>query len=145
MDPILHEALAEEATRQGVIDTDILNAYPEQLKGVKLGADGKPDFGTVYAAVKEIKQNHPALFKEQDFSKMDDACYQAAETAFREKLSRRSQPAARSNEFRALDAALLSPEEGHALRRYLGGTRNSYDRSVLQAALKRQNGPRDAA
>jgi hypothetical protein len=140
MDPILHEALAEEATRQGVIDTDILTAYPEQLKGVKLGADGKPDFGTVYAAVKEIKHNHPALFREQDFEKMDAAQYDDAETTFREKLRRQSRPAERNNNFSQLDAALLSSEESDALRRFLGGNRSSYDRSVLNTALRRQNG-----
>jgi hypothetical protein len=145
MDPILHEALAEEAQRVGCIDLDILAAFPEEIKGAKLDASGKPDVASIVGAIRKIKTRSPALFKEQDFSKMDDASYQAAESAFRDKLARRSQPAPRSNEFKALDAALLTPEEGHALRRYLGGGRSGYDLSVLSAALKRQQGPRDAA
>jgi hypothetical protein len=49
-----------------------------------------------------------------------------------------------SNDFKQLDAALLSDEEAGALRRHLGGSRNSFDRSLLNAALARQN-PKDAA
>jgi hypothetical protein len=146
MEPILHEALLQEAERVGIVDPDILAAYPEELKGAKLDASGAPDVGTIVAAIRKIKARVPALFKEQDFQKMDDATYQAAETAFREKLSRHARPAARNNDFRALDAALLTPEESNALRRFLGGARSSYDRSVLSAALVRQTGPRgDAA
>jgi hypothetical protein len=110
-----------------------------------LGADGKPDIGTVVNAIRAIKQKSPALFKTQDFEQMDPAQYQDAESKFREKLQRHARPAVRNNDFKALDAALLSETEGHALRRYLGGTRNSYDLSILNAALTRQNGPKDAA
>ena len=86
MEPILHEALLEEAQRQGVIDPDILTCYPEQVSGVKLGADGKPDVGTVVAAIRKIKTKSPALFKTQDYEKMDPAEYQDAESKFREKM-----------------------------------------------------------
>lgn len=144
MEPIIFDALLEEATRQGVIDPDILTCYPEQVKGVKLGADGKPDIGTVVNAIRAIKQKSPALFKTQDFEQMDPAQYQDAESKFREKLQRHARPAARNNDFRDLDAALLSETEAHALRRHLSGTRSSYDKSILEQALRRQNGP-DAA
>src|ERR1700734_2767950 len=130
MEPILHEALLEEAQRQGVIDPDILTCYPEQVSGVKLGADGKPDVGTVVAAIRKIKTKSPALFKTQDYEKMDPAEYQDAESNFREKLRRHARPAERNNDFRELDAALLSETEGHALRRHLSGTRSSYDKSI---------------
>ena len=70
--------------------------------------------------------------------------FQDAEQKFREKLQRHARPAARNSEFRTLDSALLSAEEAGALRRFLGGARNSFDRSILNAALARQNGP-DAA
>jgi hypothetical protein len=141
---LLHEALLQEAERVGCIDGDVLRAYPDELKGAKLGADGKPDVGTIVAAIRKIKARVPALFKEQDFAKMDDATFSEAEEKFREKLQRHARPPARNNDFRALDAALLSAEEAGALRRFLGGARNSFDRSILNAALARQNGP-DAA
>jgi hypothetical protein len=144
MENLLHDALLEEAQRVGVVDPDILAAYPDEIAGARLDATGKPDIGTVVNAIRKLKARVPALFRTQDFEKMDAAQYEDAESKFRETLRRHSQPAARSNEFKQLDAALLTPEEGHALRRHLGGARNSYDRSVLQAALKRQNGP-DAA
>jgi hypothetical protein len=145
MEPILHEALLEEAERVGVIDSDILAAYPEELKGAMLGADGKPDIASIVGAIRKIKSRVPALFKTQDFEQMDSADYQKAENAFRERLRRQSRPAERNNNFSKLDAALLSIEESNALRRFLGGNRSSYDRSLLGAALLRQQGPRDAA
>jgi hypothetical protein len=141
MEPILHEALLEEAQRVGVVDPDILGAYPGELKGARLDADGKPDVASIVAAIRKIKARVPALFKEQDFAKMDDATFSEAEEKFREKLQRHARPPARNNDFRALDAALLSAEEAGALRRFLGGARNSFDRSILNAALARQNGP----
>jgi hypothetical protein len=141
---LLHEALAQEAERLGVIDLDILQAYPEELKGAKLGADGKPDVASIVGAIRKIKSRVPALFKEQDFSKMDSAQYAEAEKKFREKLSRHARPEARS-EYKSLDAALLTDEEAGALRRHLSGTRNSFDKSLLEQALRRQQGPRDAA
>jgi hypothetical protein len=91
-----------------------------------------------------VGHSSPALFKTQDFEKMDDASFLTAEDAFRTNLRRRAQAPSRNNEFQQLDSALLSQEEGHALRRYLGGTRNSYDRSILEAARARL-GPKDAA
>ena len=146
MEPILHEALLEEAQRVGVIHPDILAAYPDEIAGAKLDATGKPDVGTVVAAIRKIKARVPALFKEQDFSKMDDATYSEAEKRFREKLSRNARPAERNSDYRDLDAALLSDEESGALRRHLGGARNSFDKSLLEQALRRQQGPRgDAA
>jgi hypothetical protein len=141
---LLHEALLQEAERCGVIDPDILQAYPDEIAGAKLDASGKPDVASIVGAIRKIKSRVPALFKEQDFSRMDDATYAEAEKKFREKLSRHAQAPSRNNEFRSLDAVSLSETEQHALRRYLGGTRNSYDASILNAALKRQNGP-DAA
>lgn len=145
MEPILHEALLEEAQRVGVVDPDILAAFPEEIATAKLDASGAPDVGSVVAAIRKIKTRSPALFKEQDYSKMSSAEMEVAESKFRDSLRRRSKPEARTSEaFKKLDAALLSPEEDHALRRYLSGTRSSYDLSVLSAALKRQNGP-DAA
>ena len=143
---LLQSALLEEAERVGVIDPDVLRAFPEELKTATLGADGKPDVASIVLAVRKIRTKSPALFKEPDYAKMDDAQFQDAEQKFREKLQRHARPAARNNEFRTLDSALLSETEGHALRRYLGGTRNSYDLSILSAALTRQTGPRgDAA
>jgi hypothetical protein len=144
MEPILHEALLEEAQRVGVVDPDILAAFPEEIATAKLDASGAPDVGSVVGAIRKIKSRVPSLFKTQDFQEMDEASYQTAEDAFRDKLRRRSQPAARSNDFKQLDAALLSDEEAGALRRHLGGSRNSFDRSLLNAALARQN-PKDAA
>ena len=136
--------MLEEATRQGVVDPDILTCYPEQVKNVKLGADGKPDVGTIVNAIKAIKQKAPALFKETQWDRMDEATYSEAEKRFREKLSRHARPEARS-EYKSLDAALLTDEESGALRRHLSGTRNSFDKSLLEQALRRQQGPRDAA
>jgi hypothetical protein len=142
---LLHEALLQEAERVGCIDLDVLAAYPEEIAGAKIDASGAPDVGTIVAAIRKIKARVPALFKEQDFAKMDDATFSEAEEKFREKLQRHARPAARNNDFRALDAALLSETEAHALRRHLSGTRSSYDRSILEQALRRQQGPRDAA
>ncbi|MGA9018169.1 MAG: hypothetical protein WB438_04445 [Candidatus Cybelea sp.] len=141
---LLQSALLEEAERVGVIDPDVLRAFPEELKTATLGADGKPDVASIVLAVRKIRTKSPALFKEPDYAKMDDAQFQDAEQKFREKLQRHARPAARNNEFRALDSVGLTETEQHALRRYLSGTRNSYDASILTAALKRQNGP-DAA
>ncbi|MGA8797477.1 MAG: hypothetical protein WB526_10505, partial [Candidatus Cybelea sp.] len=66
------------ATRQGVVDPDILTCYPEQVKNVKLGADGKPDVGTIVNAIRAIKQKAPALFKETQWDRMDEATYSEA-------------------------------------------------------------------
>ena len=74
----------------------ILAAYPDEIAGAKFDATGKPDVGTVVAAIRKIKARVPALFKEQDFSKMDDATYSEAEKRFREKLSRNARPAERN-------------------------------------------------
>ena len=141
---LLQSALLEEAGRVGVIDPDILGAYPEELKGAKLGADGLPDVASIVLAVRKIKNRVPALFRTQDFQEMDSAQYAEAEKKFREKLSRHARPEARS-EYKNLDAALLTDEESGALRRHLSGTRNSFDKSLLEQALRRQQGPRDAA
>jgi hypothetical protein len=143
---LLHEALLQEAERVGCIDNDVLAAFPEELKTAKLDASGKPDIASIVGAIRKIKTKSPALFKETQWDRMDETTYSEAEKRFRERLSRRSAPPSRSNDFKSLDAALLSETEGHALRRYLGGTRNSYDLSILSAALTRQQGPRgDAA
>lgn len=145
MENLLHEALAVEAERVGIIDLDVLRAFPEEIKTAILGADGKPDVASIVGAIRKIKTRSPALFKEQDFQKMDDATYKTAESAFLDKMRRRSNPSgARNSDYRSLDAALLTDEESQALRRFLSGTRSSYDRSILDAARARQN-PKDAA
>lgn len=140
---LLQSALLEEAERVGIVDPDILAAYPEELKTAKLGADGKPDVGSVVGAIRKIKSRVPALFRTQDFQEMDSAQYAEAEKKFREKLSRHARPEARS-EYKNLDAALLTDEESGALRRHLSGTRSTYDKSILDAARARL-GPKDAA
>jgi hypothetical protein len=63
MEPILHEALLEEAQRVGVVDPDILAAYSDEIAGAKLDASGKPDVGTVVAAIRKIRTRSPALFR----------------------------------------------------------------------------------
>jgi hypothetical protein len=143
MEPILHEALLQEAERVGCIDLDVLAAYPEEIAGAKLGADGKPDVASIVGAIRKIKTRVPALFKTQNFEEMDSAQYAEAEKKFREKLSRHARPEARS-EYKNLDAALLTDEESGALRRHLSGTRSTYDKSILDAA-KARLGPKDAA
>ena len=80
----------------GVIDPDILRAFPEELKTATLGADGKPDVASIVLAVRKIRTKSPALFKEPDYAKMDDAQFQDAEQKFREKLQRHARPAART-------------------------------------------------
>jgi hypothetical protein len=138
--PEIETALRKAATEARIVDLDLvtLPVFEEILSRVASEKDAT-------RAVAEMAKARPNLFLHDDYAKMSSEEFDTAEARFREKLSRRSQPAVRSNEYKALDAALLTPEEGHALRRYLGGTRNSYDRSVLQQALRRQNGPRDAA
>jgi hypothetical protein len=143
-DPKLLDALAEEATRVGCIDLDVLAAYPDEIAGAKIDASGKPDVASIVGAIRKIKTRVPALFKTQNFEEMDSAQYAEAEKKFREKLSRHARPEARS-EYKNLDAALLTDEESGALRRHLSGTRNSFDKSLLEQALRRQQGPRDAA
>jgi hypothetical protein len=88
----------------------------------------------------------PRLFKQDEWSTLSPDAFLEAEKRLKERLARRTQPAARNNDFAKLDAALLSSEESNALRRFLGGTRNSFDASLLRAALARQQGTRgDAA
>lgn len=140
---LLHEALLQKAERVGCIDNDVLAAFPEELKTAKLDASGAPDVASIVAAIRKIKTRSPALFKTQNFEEMDSAQYAEAEKKFREKLSRHARPEARS-EYKSLDAALLTDEEAGALRRHLGGARNSYDRSLLEAARARL-GPKGAA
>ena len=72
-DPKLHEALAAEAERLGCIDLDILQAFPEEIAGAKLDASGAPDVASIVGAIRKIKTRSPALFKTQDFEKMDAA------------------------------------------------------------------------
>lgn len=141
MTPELTAALKQAATEAHCIDPDVVLALPifaDIVSKVESETDAP-------GAIDAMRAARPKLFKQDEWSTLSPDAFAEAEKRLRGRLSRRSQPPARSNEFRSLDAALLSAEEGNALRRFLGGTRNSYDRSVLQAALIRQQGPRDAA
>jgi hypothetical protein len=141
MTPEIEKALREAATAARCIDADLVVTpiFADIIAKVQSETDAP-------GAIAEMQKAKPKLFKQDDWTELsrDEAGYAEAEKRFRERLSRRSAPPSRSNDFKRLDAALLSETEGHALRRYLGGTRNSYDLSILNAALTRQTGPRDA-
>ena len=142
MTPEIEQALRTAATEARIVDPDLVTLPVfEEIVG-RMASDSD-----AVRAVAEMAAARPKLFLHDDYAKMSSEEFDSAEARLKERLSRQSRPVARSNEFRALDAALLTPEEGHALRRYLGGqTRSSYDRSILNAALSRQQGPRgDAA
>ena len=121
---LLQSALLQEAERVGIVDPDILAAYPEELKTAKLGADGKPDVGSSRRLFGKSKAEFRRYSSTQDSQEMDSAQYAEAEKKFREKLSRHARPEARS-EYKSLDAALLTDEESGALRRHLSGTRST--------------------
>jgi hypothetical protein len=138
--PEIEQALREAASAARIVDPDLVSlpVFEEILSRVASEKDAT-------RAVAEMQQARPKLFLRDDYAKMSSEEFDTAEARFRERLSRKSRPEARTSEaFKSLDAAHLSPEEDHALRRFLGGARNSYDLSILSAALKRQNGP-DAA
>jgi hypothetical protein len=139
--PEIEQALRTAATEARIVDPDLvtLPVFEEIVGRMASESDA-------VRAVAEMQQARPKLFLHDDYAKMDSTQFETAEDAFREKLRKRSKPASRQNEFKQLDSALLGETEHHALRRYLGGTRNSYDLSILNAALTRQTGPRgDAA
>ena len=71
----------------GCIDLDILQAFPEEIAGAKLDASGAPDVASIVGAIRKIKTRSPALFKTQDFEKMDAASYKSAEDAFRGEIA----------------------------------------------------------
>lgn len=140
MTPEIETALREAATAARIVDADLvtLAVFAEIVGRMASESDAT-------RAVAEMRQARPKLFLHDDYALMSPEEFDTAETRFREKLARRSRPdTARNDAFKKLDAALLSPGESHALRRFLGGTRNGYDLSVLRQALRRQNGP-DAA
>ena len=142
MTPELTAALKQAAQEARCIDPDVVLALPifaDIIAKVESETDAP-------GAIEQMRQAKPRLFKQDEWSTLSPEAFAEAEKRLKERLARRTQPAARNNDFRDLDSALLSESEGHALRRYLGGTRNSYDLSILNAALTRQTGPRgDAA
>jgi hypothetical protein len=139
MTPEIEKALREAATAARCIDADLVVTpiFADIIAKVQSETDAP-------GAIAEMQKAKPRLFKQDEWGTLSPDDFQAAEKRLKERLSRRTQPAARNSDYRDLDAALLSAEEAGALRRFLGGHRSTYDRSVLSAALKRQNGP-DAA
>jgi hypothetical protein len=139
MTPEIETALKKAAVEARCIDADLVLTpiFADIVATVKAESDAP-------GAIEAMRQAKPRLFKQDEWGTLSPDDFQAAEKRLKERLSRRTQPAARNSDYRELDAALLSAEEAGALRRFLGGHRSTYDRSVLSAALKRQNGP-DAA
>jgi hypothetical protein len=142
MTPELTAALKQAAQEARCIDPDVVLALPifaEIIAKVESETDAP-------GAIDAMRQARPKLFKQDEWSSLSPDQFAEAEKRLKERLARRTQPAARNNDFAKLDAALLSSEESNALRRFLGGTRNSFDASLLRAALARQQGTRgDAA
>jgi hypothetical protein len=141
MTPEIEQALRSAATEARIVDPDLVSlpVFEEIVGRMASEKDAT-------RAVAEMQQARPKLFLHDDYAEISSEEFDTAEARFREKLARRSQPAARNNDFKNLDSALLTDEEAGALRRHLGGSRNSFDRSLLQRALDRQTGPRgDAA
>jgi hypothetical protein len=139
MTPEIEIALKKAAVEARCIDADLVVTpiFADIIAKVESEADAP-------GAIEQMRQAKPKLFKQDEWSTLSPDQFADAEKRLKERLSRRAQPVARNNTFAKLDSALLSETEQHALRRYLGGTRNSYDLSILNAALTRQNGP-DAA
>jgi hypothetical protein len=140
MTPEIEKALREAATAARCIDADLVVTpiFADIIAKVQSETDAP-------GAIAEMQKAKPKLFRRDDWEQLSPDAFAEAEKRLKERLSRRSAPPSRSNDFQALDAALISETEQHALRRYLGGVRNSYDLSILNAALTRQTGPKDAA
>lgn len=133
MTPQLQEALCRELSELGAtpIDADVLEA-------LDIDADAD-DVRAVKSVAQTVLSEHPnPFFVERKWHELDANSeeWRERETAFREGL-RQSKPIG-PNVFRSLDAALLSPTEETALKRYLGNRSDSYDRSILQNALAKQ-------
>ena len=145
--PVLFEALKTEAAALKCIDDDILLVHSDLTSGLTVDDNGKPDPAAIKEAVRAIKSRSPRLFKENDWRVLaadpDQRAYLAQEKAFRESI--RTSHRVGPNPFKTLDTALLSPIELESLNRHLGGRGDSYDRSLLQRALRAQNGDKDAA
>jgi hypothetical protein len=141
MTPEIETALKKAAVEARCIDADLVLTpiFADIVATVKAESDAP-------GAIEAMRQAKPRLFKQDEWSTLSPDAFLEAEKRLKERLARRTQPAARNNDFAKLDAALLSSEESNALRRFLGGTRNSFDASLLRAALARQQGTRgDAA
>lgn len=116
------------------IDPDILTALcaPDDLN--------LEDHAAVEACANKLVEGHPALFKiEKTWDQMDPDSeeFRARESTFRASLAKA--PDNPENEFRNLNAAVLSPEAEGALRRYLTGRGSGYDKAILKHAQAEQN------
>jgi broad specificity phosphatase PhoE len=123
----LRESIVEAATAAGILDPILANLIPSPDND-----DGVQD------AVHEYKAEHPNLFREIDFGKMDSARFKEAEeellSAGRQKKSADSPP----DPYKALDAAQLSDAALKELQRHMGGNRNAVDYGILNRALREQ-------
>jgi hypothetical protein len=125
-------ALAEALDAAHVIDADIVY-LPQLAEAVDAGQSAED-------AVRGLKAQIPGLFRIVDWQEKSEKTpdlYDQDDVAFRASLRKARDPI--PNAFATLDAALLSKDELESLTRYVGGQGdNSFDRSVLTAAMHRQ-------
>lgn len=136
------ELLHEMALDMGCRGIEILDVYQDAWNDLK--PDSPPS--AFRAAVEQVKAQSPKMFLETDWQILGDtnpARFKEREEKFRASI--RTSHRVGANIFKALDTALLSPIELESLNRHLGGRGDSYDRSLLQRALRAQNGDKDAA
>lgn len=134
--------LHDMALQMGCRGTEILDVYPDTWKD--LNPDSPPS--AFRAAVEQVKAQSPNMFLETDWQILGDtdpARFKEREEKFRASI--RTSHRVGANIFKALDTALLSPVELESLNRHLGGRGDSYDRSLLQRALREQSNDKDAA
>jgi len=113
---------------------------PDILKALTVPDDLNPqDSAAVEAWAKKMLEAHPALFRvEKRWDQMDPDSeeFRERESAFRASLA--NNPSIPKNDFKDLDAALLSPEEQTALTKYLGNRASKFEISILRAAKASQ-------
>jgi len=124
-------AIVAELQRQGEqpVDQDV-------FKVVNVPDYDLADARALAALARSIVEEHPNLFKKRDWTTLDNAAFKEQESEFRERL--RQPEKLNTSEFKELDAALLSPEQEGALRKYLSGSAGNFEKSILKAALAEQ-------
>jgi hypothetical protein len=107
MTETMQNQLIAEASRQNVklVDRDVVRCFPDLTDSLD-----EKDAAGITEAVRKMTEQNPTLFKpEKRWNELSEDDFQKRERAFRESL-RKSTPIG-PNQFQALDAALLSPEE----------------------------------
>lgn len=132
---LVREAVRDEATKHGIIDPEMVALF--DTSKVSVDDDGTANAASVEAFVQRMRRDKPSIFKETDAARLSDANFAALTQRLRSKRSLRGGD--RIDGLKRIDAAQLDPHELQSLRGVLSGSGSWHDRSVVEAAARRQN------